>query len=1012
MNVMNMRALRRAAAALAAMATVALAACGSGGGEGSSDAPAGVAAGTMRVHYQRSDGNYGNWAVYAWNGPTQPSSGWPGTPRFVFDKTDAFGVYVDITLDTSKSTLDFLLNKGTTGADTVKDGDCDRRAVIAADIATRGQQIWLKSGDCSTYASAAAASGLNLGVARALWLSRQTMVWPGSAADGQFRLHYAAQGGIEVDPSTGVSGADGALDLSVTTLSAGLATRFRQVAGALALALPPSADVRGLLKGQLVVVRWVDGKPASATQVQTQGVLDDVYAAQASGQALGVSFAPDGSPSFRLWAPTATAVSLKLLGGATLPMQQDPASGVWSVTGDKALTNSAYYTYLVTVFSRVDGAVLTREVTDPYATSLNANGEAAMAADLASAALKPAGWATQTLPPLAAPEDSVLYELHVRDFSANDASVSGAHRGKYKAFTESASHGMTHLRALAAAGLTHVHLLPVFDIASVDEAGCSTPAIVSAGATSQAPQAAATAAADTDCFNWGYDPRHFGAPEGSYASDAHDGRVRVTEFREMVAALHGAGLRVVMDVVYNHTSGNFLDQIVPGYYYRLNGDGVIETSTCCQNTAPEFAMMEKLMIDTLKTWAVQYQVDGFRFDIMGHIPKAAMLKAQSEVDAAAGRPLVYYGEAWNFGEVADDRLFEQARQANLAGTGIGSFNDRLRDAIRGGGPFDSGQDMLRNQGFTSGLCYDVNEANGGGTCSDAQRADLRNRQNLVRLGMAGSLRNFVLDGRAASAYDYGGQPAGYTDDPQEVINYAGVHDGETLYDIAQYKHPVTTSSADRARSQVVSLATVLLAQGIPFIHAGDELLRSKAFDRDSYNSGDWFNRIDWTGSTNYLAEFGLPPAAKNQDGWPLMSPLLSNAAVAPSPADIAATDAAVLDFLRLRRDTTMLRLRTGAEVMRCVSFPDEAAQQDGLVVMKVGVGDSSCGDGKYKSLVVLINANKVAQTFTSAALAGAGYALHPVQAAGADAVVKTATYDSASGGFGVPARTVAVFVSP
>ncbi len=1010
MTVMDRRALRRAAAALAALVTVALAACGSGGGEGG-DAPAGVAAGTMRVHYQRPDGNYTNWAVYAWNGPTQPSAGWPGVPRFVFDKADAYGAYVDIALDTSKTTLDFLLNKGTTGTDTIKDGECDRRAVIAANIATQGQQIWLKSGDCSTYASAAAASGLNLGVARALWLSRQTLAWPGSDTGGQFRLHYAARGGIQVDPTAGVSGADGAIDLSVTTLDTGLATRFRQVAGALALAVPPSADVRALLKGQLVVVRWVDGKPASATQVQTQGVLDDVYAAQATGQTLGVSFASDGTPTFRLWAPTATAVSLKLVGGATVPMLEDTDSGTWSITGDKALTNSAYYTYLVTTFSRVDGAVLTHEVTDPYATSLNANGEAAMVADLSSAALKPAAWATQASPPLAEPEDSVLYELHLRDFSANDPSVSSANRGKYKAFTESASNGMAHLRALAGAGLTHVHLLPVFDIASVDEAGCSTPAIVSSGATSQAPQAAAAAAADTDCFNWGYDPRHFGAPEGSYASDAHDGRVRVIEFREMVAALHGAGLRVVMDVVYNHTSGNFLDQIVPGYYYRLNGDGGIETSTCCQNTAPEFAMMEKLMIDTLKTWAAQYQVDGFRFDIMGHIPKASMLKARTEVDAAVGRPLYYYGEAWNFGEVADDRLFDQARQANLAGTGIGSFNDRLRDAVRGGGPFDSGQDMLKNQGFTSGLCYDVNEANGGGACSDAQRADLRYRQNLVRLGLAGSLRNFVLDGRAASTYDYGGQPAGYTDDPQEVINYAGVHDGETLYDIAQYKHPATTSSADRARSQVVSLATVLLAQGIPFIHAGDELLRSKAFDRDSYNSGDWFNRIDWTGGTNYLAEFGLPPAAKNQDGWPLMTPLLSSAAVAPSAGDIAATDAAVLDFLRLRRDTSMLRLRTGAEVMRCVSFPDEAAQQDGLVVMKVGVGDASCGDGKYKALVVLINASKVARTFTSAALAGATYGLHPLQAAGTDPVVKTASYDGPTGGFLVPPRTVAVFVS-
>jgi pullulanase len=559
-------------------------------------------------------------------------------------------------------------------------------------------------------------------------------------------------------------------------------------------------------------------------------------------------------------------------------------------------------------------------------------------------------------------------------------------------------------------GLTHVHLLPVFDIASVNEAGCTTPVVTPAGATSTAQQATITAASGSDCFNWGYDPRHFSAPEGSYATDAADGRVRVLEFREMVASLHGAGLRVVMDVVYNHTSGNFLDRIVPGYYYRLSGEGVIERSTCCDNTAPEFAMMEKLMIDTLKTWATQYGVDGFRFDIMGHIPKSAMVRAQAEVDAAAGRPLYYYGEAWNFGEVENDRRFEQARQANLAGTGIGSFNDRLRDAMRGGGPFDSGDDILRNQGFASGLCYDLNASNGAGACTSGQRGDLHNRQNMIRIGLAGNLRNSVLNGRAASAYDYGGQQAGYTSDPQEVINYAGVHDGETLYDIAQYKHPGGTSAADRARAQVVALATVLMGQGVPFIHAGDELLRSKAFDRDSYNSGDWFNRIDWTGGTNYLAEFGLPPAEKNEAAWPHITALMSNANVLPAPAQIAATRDAVRDFLALRRDTTMLRLRTGADVMRCVRFPDEAAQQDGLIVMKVGVGDTSCGDGKYRNLLVLINANKLAQTFSSAALANAGYVLHPLQAAGSDAVVRAASHDQAAGAFSVPARTVAVFV--
>jgi pullulanase-type alpha-1,6-glucosidase len=469
---------------------------------------------------------------------------------------------------------------------------------------------------------------------------------------------------------------------------------------------------------------------------------------------------------------------------------------------------------------------------------------------------------------------------------------------------------------------------------------------------------------------------------------------------------------VVLDVVYNHTSGNILDKIVPGYYYRLNGDGAIETSTCCQNTATEFAMMEKLMTDTLKTWAVQYRVDGFRFDIMGHIPKAAMVRARDQVDAAAGRPLYYYGEAWNFGEVANDRLFVQARQANLAGTGIGSFNDRIRDAIRGGGPFDNGTDLEKNQGFASGRCYDNNELNAG-ACTDAQRSNLQYMQNLIRYGMAGNLADFTLAGVKASDFLYGGQPTGYTQDPQEVINYAGVHDGQTLWDISQYKHPAATPATERARAQVVALGTVLMAQGVPFLHAGDELLRSKSFDADSYNSGDWFNRIDWTASTDYWGEMGLPPAAKNQDNWALMKPLLASATVRPSASDIRATRDAVIDLLKVRRSSSMFRLPTGADVKGCVSFPDAAAQKDGLVVMRIAgtqAGGASCGDGAYASVLVFVNAAAGVQDFTLADAAGKAIALHPVQAAGSDARVKTAGFDGATGRFTLPARTIAVFV--
>ncbi len=230
--------------------------------------------------------------------------------------------------------------------------------------------------------------------------------------------------------------------------------------------------------------------------------------------------------------------------------------------------------------------------------------------------------------------DAVIYELHVRDFSVGDATVRPAYRGKYLAFTLHDTDGMRHLQALAAAGVTDVHLLPVFDFGSVPEQGCVTPA-PRAARDGETQQQAVSAVSAHDCFNWGYDPVHFTAPEGSYATDPADGAVRIVEFRRMVQALHRAGLRVGMDVVYNHTyaSGqdrwSVLDRIVPGYYHRLDEAGRVATSTCCANTATEHRMMAKLMLDSAVTWAREYRIDSFRFDLMGHQPRAAMDRAAS-----------------------------------------------------------------------------------------------------------------------------------------------------------------------------------------------------------------------------------------------------------------------------------------------------------------------------------------------------------------------------------------------
>jgi pullulanase/glycogen debranching enzyme len=883
--------------------------------------------------------------------------------------------------------------------------------------------------------------------AKAAWLNASTISWPGASSTAPLTLYYAAHGGMTLDVNGNVTGADGNYTLTAGTLASALASSYPLWSSGTALTLPGAAQsaAGNLLKDELLVVSSATGA-VQGTHLQIQGVLDATYASAAANQAIGLGFTNAGAPVFNLWAPTAQNVALTV-NGTDYAMTANTATGIWSYTGPATWNNNAtYYNYKVTVYNRTDNNMVnTYVVSDPYANSLNADvfggttPQQALIVDLnsTSTSLAPTGWASERSPNFNGNQDAVVYELHLRDFSDNDPSLSDpTHAGKFLAFTEtttnglnaSTSNGMAHLSALAAAGVTHVHLLPVFDIASINEGGCTTPTITNTGsgaAISQLPQATVIAAQGTDCFNWGYDPKHYGAPEGSYASSAADGTKRVLEFRSMVASLHAIGLRVVMDVVYNHMSSNYLDQIVPGYYYRMDTSGNIENYSCCTDTATEFAFAARLMTDTLTRWAVQYHVDGYRFDIMSFTPKAQLLAARTTVDAAAsnaGRdPLLYYGEGWNTGgtDVANDARFVMARQGNLSGTNIGTFNDRMRDAIRGGGPFDSAASYVTNQGFASGLCYDPNANNVQAACpastamaQTSTSAQLYAAQNLIRLSMAGNLAGYSLNGTMGSAYNYGGQAAGYAASPVESINYAGVHDNETLWDISQYKHPTSTTSADRARAQVVALAPVLLGQGIPFIHAGDELLRTKSMDRDSYNAGDWFNRIDWSGTTNYAGTMGMPLSNVNQSNWPTMTPVLSNPLTYPATADIQSANGAILDLLRIRKSTSMFRLGTAAAVNRCISFPDAASQLPGLIVMQVGGTGLSCGDNAYRSMVVVINANKTTQSYAVPAYAarGANVSLHPQQAAGSDSVVKNASFASNTGTFTVPPRSAAVFV--
>ena len=882
--------------------------------------------------------------------------------------------------------------------------------------------------DCDTTGAATVLQpvpAVPLPEARAIWLDPWLLRWPGVAAGGRFRLHHAASSRLTAVPGAQVAGADGALDLDVHSgaLPTAVAERFRHVATGVTLQIQANADtLRELHQEQLLLVQEdAGGQVMRATRLQAPGALDDLYADAANAQ-LGVTVAQDRT-TFALWAPTARNVALCLHDDGDGPahslqqLHRDAQTGVWSAVIDRDLSGN-YYTFLVDV--QVDGVGLVRNrVTDPYAVSLTTDSRRGYVANLQSTHLKPADWdRTQSPHRVQAATDAVIYELHARDFSIGDATVRPDYRGKYLAFTLHETDGMRHLRALAAAGVTDVHLLPVFDFGSVPELGCVTPA--PAGTRDgETQQQAVSAVSERDCFNWGYDPVHFTAPEGSYATDPADGAVRIVEFRRMVQALHRAGLRVGMDVVYNHTyaSGqdrwSVLDRIVPGYYHRLDEAGRVATSTCCANTATEHRMMAKLMVDSAVTWAREYRIDSFRFDLMGHQPRAAMAELQSRVNAATGRNVLLIGEGWNFGEVADGARFVQASQLGLNGSGIATFSDRARDAIRGGGAGDSDARQVSVQGYVNGLHYDRNAA----APADTSATDLMRTADLVRVGLAGSLRDFRLatfDGRelplAQIPYG-GGQPAGYVTSPGEVVNYVENHDNQTLYDLNAFKLPLGTSTAERARVQNLAAALTAFSQGIAYFHAGLELLRSKSMDRNSFDSGDWFNRIDWTGQDNFFGT-GLPPARVNEPSWPLMRPRLADPRLDPSPADIAWTRGAFTDLLRIRSSSTLFRLHNAAAVAERLSFLNTGPQQVAEVIVGHLLGRGYLG-ANFSEMLYLVNVGIEQHTLQFDGERGKPYVLHPVhRASGATdrRAAEQASYDAASGRFTVPARTAVVFV--
>lgn len=862
--------------------------------------------------------------------------------------------------------------------------------------------------------------------ARAAFLDRRLLRWPGSGGSGIFKLYYSPDAGIQALPGRKVEGAAGSLALEAIEggLPPAQEARFRYLGPGPTLSLREADLPRlpDLLRQQLVLVREREGGIVQeATRLQLAPALDDLYAEASKVPDLGVTVGRGGT-TFKLWAPTARKVAVHLYDSATsprvavFPMGRDSATGVWSVSRAADLSGK-YYRYAVDVVV-VDGIGLVRNlVTDPYSISLSADSHRSYIGNLDSPALKPAGWEESRAPDtVEAQTDMVVYELHVRDFSASDPSVPPRHRGKYAAFGEPDSNGMRHLRALARAGITDIHLLPVFDFGSVPESGCIEAWPTRGRPDGEDQQAQVARWADTDCYNWGYDPVHFGAPEGSYATDPQDGARRIVEFREMVQNLHRAGLRVGMDVVYNHTMASgqaeksVLDRIVPGYYHRLDAAGRVERSTCCENTATEHLMMGKLMIDSVVRWVRDYKIDSFRFDLMGHQPRAVMEELSRRVDAAAGRHVPLIGEGWNFGEVANGARFVQASQLSLGMSGIGTFSDRGRDAVRGGSAFDGGENLVKQQGYINGLVYDPNARAG-----DRPISDLLRTADMVRLGLAGSVRTYPLETCRdqvveLQAIDYGGQPAGYAAEPAEVVNYVENHDNQTLFDICAYRLPQGTSTADRARVQMLGAAIVAFSQGVAYFHAGIDTLRSKSFDRNSYDSGDWFNRLDWTYMDNGFGA-GAPPRRDNGQDYPILEPLLADPRLKPTPTDIAFARDTFRDLLRIRASSTLFRLRTAADIRQRLKFYNTGSKQVPTVIAARLDGRRYPRAG-FEGVLYLINVDKVSHRITVPEERGKGWGLHPVHRdpGAADRRASEATYDGETGTFTVPPRTAVVWI--
>ncbi len=988
------------------------------------------------LHYRRSKKDYAGWCLHIW-GPTLEYTTWQ-KPLNPFGE-DEYGIYWVIRMLKGAENLNFIIHRGNE-----KDGWKDQELSIQK----KGREVWLiqsdNDGNVPQFLDQRdAIEVLNSrgigdikGKAQAYWLDRSTIAWHiGFHPDNKHGLYYSTEGGIEASPDGIINAEEIPLNFIEKTLPANLAEKYPHLKHAAMFQIPKEylSLVPDILKGQSIIAMYTDNKKVRAVSaLQIPWVLDDLYAYHGR---LGVVF-NDNIPTLRVWAPTAKNVKIHLYRYQTnnfieivdSPFQMNYENGIWEIEGYESWTG-LYYLYEVNVYARQEGCIVQNLVTDPYSFSLSQNSLYSQIVDLHDPALIPNGWEeiTQYVHNDSYirrdPVDMVIYELHMRDFSSFDYDVKEELRGTYLAFYDENTNGMKHLKRLANAGMTHIHLLPVFDFATVDEDKGTWiwpdfELLATYPPNSYKQQAVLARSRDKDGYNWGYDPYHYMTPEGSYALETNGSR-RILEFRKMVLALFRIGLRVIMDVVFNHTYADgqseksVLDRIVPGYYYRMDNDGQVITSTCCPNTASEHFMMEKLMIDSLLLWAVEYQVNGFRFDLMGHHLKSNMIAIRQALDELApggynvdGKSIYIYGEGWDFGEMMGNARGINASQWNMQGTGIGTFNDRVREAIRGGGPFTG----KKEQGFVTGLFTDSNEDEHRSL--QEQLAVLNDQEDRIKIGLAGNLINYeIMDARGMRLKGYQiSSGCGYTKNPQENVCYTSAHDNETLFDAIQYKAPISTPISERIRMQNLAISFVALSQGVPFFDAGCELLRSKSLDRNSYNSGDWFNKIDFSYNSNNWG-VGLPSQKENDAYWPIMQDLLGRRELSVTKQNILNCLDHFEETIRIRMQSPLFRLRNAGEILDRIKFFNQGTQQiPGLIIMGISDMGKEFIDKNYDFIVVFFNTNKIARMIMVPELNHLIFDLHPILQGSNDPIVRLSSYDINTNKFYIPGRTTSVFV--